>query len=176
MRPPVCCARARLRARASSRPRANSCGLYLSYLFTRPSALSFIGTDYTADLPPSCQILRPGKLLWSDSGCVSCVCHPVLSFPLSTDEFISLLSKQTSISEFSFFQPPVIDACPVNPGRLGSRGSRPAARSQSVFINPRLSRFSLLHFFISLHLCLRPSLFPFFSPRSLPPRSHDPLR
>lgn len=44
-----------------------------------------------------------GKLLWSDSGCVSCVCHPVMSFQVSTDEFISLLSKQTSISEFSFF-------------------------------------------------------------------------
>lgn len=123
-----------------------------------------------------------GKLLWSDSGCVSCVCHPVLSFPVSTDDFISPLSKQTSISEFSFF-PPASNRCLSRESRsswlpwLLTRRSLARSLAHSLTIclyQSRLSRFPLFHFFISLHLCLRPSLFPsLLAVCRLAPASHS---
>lgn len=149
-------------ARALSRPRANSSGSYLSYLFTRPSALSFIGTDYTADLPPSCQILRPGSCSGRIRGAflvfVTQLCR---SRSPRMSSFLCSLSRRPSLS---FLFSPASNRCLSRESR-SSRfpwllTGRSLTRSQSVFINPRLSRFPLFYFFISLHLCLRPSLIP----------------
>lgn len=114
--------------RAFSRPRTNSSSSYLSYLFTRPSALSFIGTDYTADLAPPCQILRPGSCSGRIRGAfLVFVTQFCLSRSPRMSSFVCSLSRRPSrgccFFSFFFLRQPVIDACPMNPGRLSSRGS-----------------------------------------------------
>lgn len=166
------------RARTFIRPRANSSGSYLSYLFTRPSALSFIGTDYTADLPPSCQILRPGSCSGRIRGAFLMF---VTQFCRSrSPRMSSFLCSLSRLPSQSFLFSPASNRCLSRESRSSWLPWLPTGRSLAHNLSLSIpvshaspvSTYSSPSIFVCGPLYSRLS----FSPRSVPPRSHDPLR